>query len=97
MSIDGRSDALGRRDRVVLAALTVRPGEGVTADGLADLLWGDDPPASAAKVVQGCVVRLRKLLGSHAIETTPDGYRLTVPMDQIDAQRFERGSTGPVP
>jgi len=90
VSIDGRSDALGRRDRVVLAALTVHPGEGVTADGLADLLWGEDPPASAAKIVQGCVVRLRKLLGSHAIETTPDGYRLTVPLDQIDAQRFER-------
>ncbi len=90
MSIDGRSDALGRRDRVVLAALTVHPGEGVTADGLADLLWGEAPPASAAKIVQGCIVRLRKLLGSHAIETTPDGYRLTVPLDQIDAQRFER-------
>ncbi len=90
VSIDGRAPALGRRDRVVLAALTVHPGEGVTTDGLADLLWGEDPPASAAKIVQGCIVRLRKLLGSHAIETTPDGYRLTVPMDQIDAQRFER-------
>ena len=90
MSIDGRAGALGRRDRVVLAALAVHPGEAVTADGLADLLWGEAPPASAAKIVQGCIVRLRKLLGGHAIETTPDGYRLTVPMDQIDAQRFER-------
>ena len=78
----------------MLAALAVHPGEAVRADGLADLLWGEQPPPSWAKVVQGCVVRLRKLLGSHAIETTPLGYRLAVPLDEIDAQRFERRSTG---
>jgi WD40 repeat protein len=41
-------------------------------------------------VVQGCVVRLRKQLGSHSIETSPAGYRLTIPHDDIDSQRFER-------
>jgi DNA-binding SARP family transcriptional activator len=51
---------------------------------------GDEPPASWAKVVQGCVVRLRKLLGPSAVETTPQGYRLRVPADSMDSLRFER-------
>jgi hypothetical protein len=33
---------------------------------------------------------LRKLLGSHAIETSPAGYRLAVADDEIDSRRFER-------
>ena len=51
---------LGRRDRAVLTALAVSPGEALSADQLAEVLWPDEPPASWAKVVQGCVVRLRK-------------------------------------
>ncbi|MFG1628696.1 BTAD domain-containing putative transcriptional regulator [Kribbella sp. NPDC049227] len=90
LTIEGEWKNLARRDRVVLVALAVHPGEVVSAGVLADVLWGERPPASAGKVVQGCVVRLRKLLGSHAIETSPDGYRLTIPHDQIDSQRFER-------
>lgn len=82
-------EALGPRDRVVLAALALRRGETVSAEHLADALWGERPPASSAKVVQGCVVRLRKGLGARAIETAPQGYRLAVPVDEVDAQRFE--------
>ncbi|MFG1817804.1 BTAD domain-containing putative transcriptional regulator [Kribbella sp. NPDC049174] len=89
LTIEGE-EILGRRDRVVLAALVVHPGDVVSAEALAEVLWGEQPPASWAKIVQGCVVRLRKLLGSHAIETSPLGYRLSVPLDEIDAQRFER-------
>jgi WD40 repeat protein/DNA-binding SARP family transcriptional activator len=82
-------EALGPRDRVVLAALALRRGETVSAEHLADALWGERPPASWAKVVQGCVVRLRKVLGAGAIETEPQGYRLAVAVDEVDAQRFE--------
>jgi len=92
LSIDGVASVLGRRDRAVFSALTVRPGEVLSADQLADVLWQDEPPASWAKVIQGCVVRLRKLLGPGSIETLPSGYRLTVAHDQIDAQRFERAT-----
>ena len=35
------------------------------------------------------MVRLRKALGAGAIETTPSGYRLVVPLHEIDAHRFE--------
>jgi WD40 repeat protein/DNA-binding SARP family transcriptional activator len=88
--VDGASGKLGPRDRVVLAALAVRPGETRTADVLADALWGDHPPASWKKVVQGCVARLRRVLGPETIETLPQGYRLTVSSDEIDTLRFER-------
>ncbi len=81
---------IGPRDRVVLAALSVRPGEVLSADQLADALWGEAPPPSGPKVVQGCVMRLRKALGAHAVETTAQGYRLAVPPDDVDARRFER-------
>ncbi|WP_166665752.1 nSTAND1 domain-containing NTPase [Kribbella caucasensis] len=90
LTIEGEHKVLGRRDRVVLAALAVHPGEVVSAEALADVLWGEQVPPSWAKIVQGCVVRLRKLLGSRAIETSPLGYRLTLPVDDVDAQRFER-------
>ena len=67
---------LSPRDRVVLAALALRPGESVSAERLADALWGDRPPASGGKILQGCIVRLRKSLGAASIETTSHGYRL---------------------
>ena len=75
---------------MVLAVLVVSAGTVCSPDRLADVLWGDHLPASWPKLVQGCVVRLRKVLGSQSIETTSGGYRLTVPLDEIDAQRFER-------
>jgi WD40 repeat protein/DNA-binding SARP family transcriptional activator len=82
-------EALGPRDRVVLAVLALRRGQTASAEHLADALWGEQPPASWAKVIQGCVVRLRKLLGPAAIVTEPEGYRLKIPVDEVDAQRFD--------
>lgn len=80
---------LAPRDRVVLAVLVVRRGEEVPTDTLADALWREEPPASAAKVVQGCIVRLRRALGSGTITTGSTGYRLELPAHDIDACRFE--------
>ena len=85
------SGTLGRRDRIILEALVARSGRPVSPDQLADAVWGDQPPPSAAKNVQGCIVRLRKLLGQDAIATTTHGYQLTLPADAVDAGRFERG------
>jgi WD40 repeat protein/DNA-binding SARP family transcriptional activator len=83
-------DALGRRDRVVLAALVVAGTAAVRADRLAEALYGDELPPTWRKVVQGCILRLRHGLGARAIQTTPDGYRLVVGDDEVDARRFER-------
>ena len=75
-----------QRDRTVLSALVVRSP--LTTDGLAEALWGDEPPTSYRKVIQGSIVRLRRLLGQEAILTIPDGYALNVPDDDIDVRRF---------
>ncbi len=91
VTVDGDGAGLAPRERIVLGVLTVRRGEVVSADVLADALWGEQlPPASWTKVVQGCVVRLRKVLGADAIETSALGYRLTLSAEELDAYRFER-------
>jgi WD40 repeat protein/DNA-binding SARP family transcriptional activator len=89
VTVDG-TDVNGRRDRIVLAVLASRLGHAVPSDTVTDALWGDQPPPSAAKNMQGCVVRLRRLLGPDAITTTSLGYSLEVPADEVDAWRFER-------
>jgi len=88
LTVDG-SGRLGSRDRVVLEALASRLGQPVRADELIDALWSDHPPASSAKNLQSCVVRLRKALGPEAIATSAHGYALMVPPDRVDARRFE--------
>jgi DNA-binding SARP family transcriptional activator len=93
LSVDGEANALAPRERAVLATLVVRRGDTVSAEVLADALWGDQPPASWAKMLQNCIVRLRKLLGVGAIETRQRGYCLVVPADEIDACRFEAAVT----
>ncbi|MEO5664568.1 MAG: BTAD domain-containing putative transcriptional regulator [Nocardioides sp.] len=89
LTVDDSATRMGPRETLVLAALTMRVGEVVSADQLADAVWGDTPPASWHKNLQTCIVRLRKALGADAIETTGHGYRLTLPTDAIDARRFE--------
>lgn len=90
LTVDGEAGQFGPRDRVVLAALAVRPGDVVSADRLADALWGERRPGTWGKVVQGCIVRLRKILGAGGIETSPQGYRLNISSDDIDSLKFER-------
>lgn len=89
LSHDGEA-AFGRRDRAVLTALAMFVGRSVSADQLADAVWGNARPSSSHKALQGCVVRLRKALGAHTIETSGQGYRLVLPAEEIDSQRFER-------
>jgi DNA-binding SARP family transcriptional activator/WD40 repeat protein len=81
---------LGSRDRTVLTALAMRPGEVLSAERLADAVWLGVPPASWQKNLQGCVVRLRKAIGVRSIVTSPQGYRLVVPADAVDGQVFQR-------
>ena len=89
LRVGGLTPSLQRRDQVVLCALALHPGDVLSADRLADALWGDEPPRSWSKVVQGCVLRIRRALGPSSIETTTAGYRLALADDEIDSRRFE--------
>ncbi|MBD3925027.1 winged helix-turn-helix domain-containing protein [Nocardioides cavernae] len=89
LTVDDSAARMGPRESLVLAALAISVGDVVSADRLADAVWGDTPPASWRKNLQTCIVRLRKSLGAEAIETVGHGYRLTVPADVVDARRFE--------
>lgn len=92
LEIDERTARLGTRDRIVLAALAMHPGEVLSVDQLADAVWGDEPPPSWSKNLQGCISRLRKQLGPGLIETARQGYRLRVPLDTVDADEFVRAA-----
>jgi DNA-binding SARP family transcriptional activator/WD40 repeat protein len=87
--VDG-GQALEPRDRIALSVLVVRRGQVVPPGQFADALWGEDPPLSWSKQVQICVARLRKVLGSSAIETVPGGYRLALDSGDLDIDKFEQ-------
>ena len=57
--------------------------------GLIDQLWGERPPATAAKTLQGYVSHLRKALGDEVLLTRGGGYLLVAAPGQVDADRFE--------
>src|SRR5690349_11653423 len=93
---DGRAVPLGgHQQRVVLALLILHAGRVVSADWLTEGLWGEQPPARAAKAVQVHVSRLRKALAGDAaagelIVTRDHGYLLSVAPEQVDMGMFER-------
>ncbi|MEU0932394.1 BTAD domain-containing putative transcriptional regulator [Embleya sp. NPDC005971] len=84
------ADVPGARLRGLLIALALRPGRAIPKASLVDWIWGEHPPADATNALQRLVSRLRKVLPDGAIEGQPDGYRLTVGPDGVDAVRFER-------
>ena len=75
------------KPRALLAVLLLSRGEVVSVDRLVDELWGELPPPTAAKNVQGYVARLRRVLGDSALHTQSPGYALRV--EALDAARFE--------
>lgn len=78
------------RQRALLAALALPAGRVVSADALGHQVWGDDPPRRVRGSLHTYVMRLRNGLGERVVRTEPDGYRLDVHPDHVDAQRFLR-------
>lgn len=76
--------------QALLAALALSVGEAVPVSRLVDVVWGEDPPRTADKTLQGYVVRLRKGLGAETIVRTGSAYRLNLDPDRIDVARFRR-------
>jgi DNA-binding SARP family transcriptional activator len=91
-AFDGaRSLPLGAaKQRALLAVLLLQRNEVVSCDRLVDELWGEDPPETAAKVVQVYVSQLRKALGENErLVTRSPGYLLRVEPRELDVERFE--------
>jgi DNA-binding SARP family transcriptional activator/class 3 adenylate cyclase len=90
---DGVTMLPRRRERALLAALLLRPGEVVSTDRLADAIWGETPPRTAVGSLQNAVSELRKALGHDVVITRSPGYALVIDPETIDAVRFERAVT----
>ncbi|MFC4086066.1 BTAD domain-containing putative transcriptional regulator [Amycolatopsis samaneae] len=84
------------KQRTLLAVLALQPDRAIGRDELAGLLWGEDPPKSAANLLHTYVARLRRILEPDRdagavplIAATRGGYRLRVTGDQLDLPRFD--------
>ena len=95
---EGRRLALGgRKPRALLALLLLHRGETLGTERLIDELWGERPPATAAKSLRVHVSRLRGALSAGSggrsdelVVTRAHGYQLVLDPEHLDAQRFER-------
>jgi DNA-binding SARP family transcriptional activator len=83
--VEGYRPAQG--ERRVLTALLLRQGHLITTDELIDVVWGDNPPRSAANSLQSKISRLRKHVPE--IVTQPMGYRLDIDRLATDVGCFE--------
>src|SRR5262245_6745874 len=87
---EGRPLRLGSGKQLALVAyLLLHANEAVSVDRLVDELWGESPPATAAKIVRNYVSLLRRELGDRLITQSP-GYLLRVEDGELDSRQLER-------
>lgn len=83
----------GARRRSLFAVLALRPGRLMSRSLLIDALWGEAPPATAVKTLQGHVARVRQALAAagltELLATRDPGYLLEVDPARVDAHRFD--------
>ncbi|MEU9890177.1 BTAD domain-containing putative transcriptional regulator [Sphaerisporangium sp. NPDC051011] len=82
------------KHRHLLAALLLQPNTTVAASLLIDQMWGERPPQSARNNLKTYVWQLRRMLatldhGRAHIETSGNGYRITVRPDELDTLLFQ--------
>ena len=78
------------RQRALLALLVLRSNELVPSERLVEELWGENPPASAQKMLHNQVSSLRQALGRNGrLETQGSAYRLNIHPGELDVDRFE--------
>src|SRR6201993_1979772 len=67
--------------------LDLHGGSVVSADTLVELLWGEDPPRTAAKALQTHISSLRRALGDGFVLTEGAGW--TLAESEVDASRYK--------
>jgi DNA-binding SARP family transcriptional activator/pimeloyl-ACP methyl ester carboxylesterase len=80
----------GPKQRALLADLLLNATRTVSRERLIDDLWGERVPATAAKMIQVYVARLRKVLRPGVLETRSSGYAVEIDRDTLDLREFER-------
>ena len=80
--------------RLLLTALALRPGTTVSVDRLIEYVWGEHLPKDPRAALQVAVSKLRSAVGSEAITTGEDGYKLAgnVATDLADVEAVVRRS-----
>jgi predicted ATPase/DNA-binding SARP family transcriptional activator len=95
----GRSLPLGAaKQRALLAILLIRANQVVATDRLIDLIWPDEPPATANHSLQVYVSQLRKVLEPEHragapysfLISRPPGYLMRIKTEDLDLGRFQR-------
>ena len=77
----------GAKPRAILTLLGLHGGSVVSADTLVELLWGEDPPRTAAKALQTHISTLRRALGDGFVLT--EGVGWTLAESEVDASRYK--------
>lgn len=77
----------GAKPRAILTMLGLHSGSVVAADTLVELLWGEDPPRTAAKALQTHISSLRRTLGDGFVLTAGTGW--TLAEAEVDAARYK--------
>ncbi|OBA73140.1 regulator [Mycobacterium sp. 1554424.7] len=77
----------GAKPRAILTMLGLHSGAVVSADTLVELLWGEDPPRTAAKALQTHISSLRRALGDGFVLTAGGGW--TLAESDVDASRYK--------
>jgi DNA-binding SARP family transcriptional activator/tetratricopeptide (TPR) repeat protein len=78
----------GGKQNALLALLLLHADRVVPVDRLVDDLWGEEVPASARKMLQIFVSRLRKQLPRGLIQTRSSGYRIDLGDHSLDLRTF---------
>jgi DNA-binding SARP family transcriptional activator/Tfp pilus assembly protein PilF len=80
---------LPAKQRVLLAALLLKPNSLVSLNELAQAIWGAEQPASGRETLRNYVKELRKTLSDTRIRTVPGGYLIEVAAIELDVSSYE--------
>src|SRR5246127_2180525 len=77
----------GAKPRAILTMLGLHGGSVVSAETLVELLWGEDPPRTAAKALQTHISSLRRALGDGFVLT--EGAVWTLAESEVDPSLYK--------
>ena len=85
----------GGRPRALLSLLALNAGRVMQPERLMELMWEDEPPATAANALQVHISALRRAIEPagppyRVLLSRSGGYLLNLTPEQIDLSRFER-------